>query len=88
MRVGEIRRLLMDACETAHMVDWNERGKITAYLDGKNDIFFTELELDSLAVMEICIAIELNIGVSIVPEQLVQFTTMNNLVSRILEEIE
>ena len=53
------------------------------FLAGVHDVPIDTLDMDSLAEMEVCIAIEVNAGVSIVPEQLRKIGTLGRLVALI-----
>jgi acyl carrier protein len=57
------------------------------FLDGTLDATFAELELDSLARMELCIAIEVALGVSLAPEELERYPTLDALVADIEERL-
>ena len=48
-----------------------------------NEVPLDALDMDSLAEMEVCIAIEVNAGVSILPEQLRKIGTLGRLVALI-----
>ena len=53
------------------------------FLAGWRDVAFKDMDIDSLAIMELCIAIEVESGVSILPEELVQCETLGALVAQV-----
>ncbi len=55
-----------------------------AFINDELDIELERLDIDSLASMEICIGIELEMGVSIVPTQLSQLRTLKGLEQEII----
>jgi len=57
------------------------------FIDGKIDATFDELKLDSLARMELCIAIEVSLGVSLAPEELERYRSLRELVDDLLERL-
>lgn len=54
-------------------------------LRAAGEVPLTSFDIDSLAVMEICIAVEVHSGAQIVPAELVELETINALVMRLLE---
>lgn len=55
------------------------------FLDG-GDISFAALAIDSLASMELCIALEEKTGVSIMPDELEDIGSLNALAEFLLKE--
>jgi hypothetical protein len=53
------------------------------FLAGDLDLTLAELEMDSLAKMELCIAIEVGTGVSLAPEELDRYGTLGALVAEV-----
>lgn len=48
-----------------------------AFIAGDGDLLLADLKMDSLSIMEFCIAIELATGVPLVPEQLARLPTVS-----------
>lgn len=79
------RRFLLDALERASAVGIRKHPGRAAFLAGRADIEFGELEMDSLARMELCIAIEVRTGVEMPSEQLEEIGSLARL-AEILEK--
>ena len=79
----EIRKIIIDALTYASVYRVADTGIAEPFIAGTADMRFDELEMDSLACMELCIALELNAGVSIVPEELDRIATLEGLVRRV-----
>ena len=80
----EVRSLLSDALEYASVPGFAGGDTQRAFLSGQ-DVRFSELDLDSLAAMELCIAIETNLDVTILPNDLPEMGSLNALVRRVHE---
>jgi acyl carrier protein len=76
----EIRDIIAQQLEYACLTVMRDKKLTPVFLEGRHDIALGELEMDSLAEMELCIAIEINTGVSIVPNELQGIGTLNSLV--------
>jgi acyl carrier protein len=76
----EIRNIIAQELEYACLTVMRDKKLTPIFLEGRHDISLGELEMDSLAEMELCIAIEINTGVSIVPNDLQSIGTLNRLV--------
>jgi acyl carrier protein len=77
----EIRQIIIEALEFANVTAIRDIRK--NILQVHEDVLFAQLDMDSLAVMELCIAIETRTGVSIVPEDLQRIDTLNRLTKTI-----
>lgn len=86
MTEHEIRTVIIEAMNYANVVGMRDQNTITLFLEGSEDIAFNQLGMDSLAKMELCIAIEDKTGVSIVPDELQKFGTLNQLVSSVQDQ--
>jgi acyl carrier protein len=75
--------MLVEALETANIFELRNNGWAQEFLAGTRDVAFGDLDMDSLAAMELCIAIEVNAGVSILPDDLPKIGTLAGLVTRI-----
>ena len=83
MSPAEIRAMVLEGLAAAGITSLRNSGLTQSFLDGECDIAFSEIEMDSLATMELCIAIEANTGVTILPEDLQHIDSLGGLVSRI-----
>lgn len=84
MTTQEIRELVSQALRYASVPGFDRSETKEAFLSGK-DVALSQLEIDSLAAMELCIAIEANLDVSILPDDLPRLGSLNALVGRIEE---
>jgi hypothetical protein len=87
MTEPEIRKMLVDAMLSASVFGVRDNGWTDAFLAGTRDIALGELEMDSLGAMELCIAVEVNTGVEIVPDELASMATLETLVATIHREL-
>ncbi|MEH6601532.1 acyl carrier protein [Pseudoalteromonas sp.] len=83
MSNDEIKKVLIRMMREVNIASLYSAGTQQAFVRGEEDIIFEDLNMDSLASMELCIAIELGLGVSIVPEQLSQLSTLDGLAHEI-----
>ena len=88
MTEQEIRTILVEALEYANILSVNEDSLPASFLDGSEDVSLNQLDIDSLAAMELCIALEINAGVSIVPEDLQKMGTLNRLVATVRDQLK
>ncbi len=86
MTEHEIRTIIAETLEYANVIISCDNDLILMFLNERNDIPFDQLDMDSLAMMELCIAIETNIGVSIVPDDLQKIGSLNQLVKAVHSE--
>ncbi len=70
MTNAEIRRIIADGLEAGSCFTLRNKGWKEAFVEGRQDVSFDDIDMDSLAAMELCIAIEVNSGVTILPEDL------------------
>ncbi|BBK34873.1 phosphopantetheine binding protein [Stella humosa] len=78
-----IRRVLVDALEIGGVAAIHEPAIRDPFLAGTADITLERLEMDSLAKMELCIAVEVETGVSLTPDDLLAYATLGQLVQQI-----
>lgn len=83
MTENQIREIVADALDYAAVPQFRGSELRAQFVAGSQDIAFDELEIDSLAAMELCIAIETNSGVSILPAELAEFGSLGALVKRV-----
>ncbi|MDB5539358.1 MAG: hypothetical protein JWQ89_1085 [Devosia sp.] len=79
----DIRQVIADALGYASVPRFRGSSREAAFLSGAEDVPLATLEIDSLAAMELCIAIETIVGVSILPQQLAEIGSLNALVTTI-----
>jgi hypothetical protein len=79
----EIRTMLAEGFVSSGIYTLRNNGWTDGFLDGSREIEFSEVEMDSLAAKELCMAIEVNVGVSVLPEELVRMAGLSDLVARI-----
>lgn len=84
MNDTEFRKVLAQAMDYASIPGFAGSERERVFVEG-GDISLSELEIDSLAAMELCIAIEMNLDVAIVPNDLAQFESLGALLKRITE---
>jgi hypothetical protein len=76
----ELRQVIVNALEYANVIAMRDKRLAPAFLDGREEVALADLDLDSLATMELCIAIEAHTSVTIVPEGLQRIATLGELV--------
>jgi acyl carrier protein len=81
----EIRTMIAEALDYASVFVFQDKGLGPKFIAGEADATLAELEMDSLATMELCIAIEANAGVSVLPAELEKIGTLGDLVKVIGE---
>jgi acyl carrier protein len=79
----EIRTLVSEALVYAAVPGYAGGDAQQAFLAGE-DVPMDMLEIDSLATMELCIAIEANLDVSILPAVIEEVPSLNALVEHVL----
>ena len=83
--LSAMREIISDSLENASVITFTRRKLRHDYIAGKNDIQIDQLNLDSLATMEFCIGLELKTKVSITPEELLNFKSLDDLCVRLLD---
>ena len=83
MTEQQIRERVVEALEYANVIALRDKGLAAGFLAGSADVPLDALEMDSLAEMEVCIAIEVETGIGILPEQLRRAGTLGRLVALI-----
>jgi len=83
-----LRAIFVDGLVAGAVHQINDVATREAFLDGSRDLRFDELEMDSLARMELCIAIEVGTGVSMAPEELGRHASLRELEVALLERID
>lgn len=80
MTDDEIRATILEALSYASVFALRDTDVSDGFLAGTQDITFTDLQMDSLATMELCIALEVHAGVTILPDELRQIGSLERLV--------
>ena len=83
--VEAIRTELLELLRGCGVFALDDQGIDQAFIRGECDIALESLEMDSLAIMEVCIALENTYGISITPKDLPTLTSLKALVDRIQE---
>ena len=81
MTKAEIRAMLCRAMEAGAVVKVFDPVIRKMLLETGEDIEIASLDMDSLARMEFSIAIEVETGVSLTPEDFLNYTSVNHLVA-------
>ena len=87
MDARAIRMVVIDGLEAGAVRQASRTEFRDAFLDGSVDIELAKLAMDSLAKMELCIAIEVGTGVSLAPEDLDRHETLAALVAEIARRV-
>jgi Phosphopantetheine attachment site len=84
MDSAQARQMLLELFEQANIFYLRNNALGPAFLAGALDLPLEQLGMDSLAEMELCIGIEVNTGLQIVPEDLRQIETLDRLVAMLV----
>lgn len=80
---ARIRQVLVDGLEIGSVALIYEPSVRAPFLAGAADVPLEQLEMDSLARMELCIAIEVETGVALTPDDLAAYATLGDLARHI-----
>jgi acyl carrier protein len=83
MQPGNIRDIIADALYSSIPLYPDQKALLDRFIGGDDTVEVAEFDLDSLAMMELCIAIEKEAGYSIIPDELRQTRTLGHLVHAI-----
>ncbi len=81
MTSQQVRAMIAEALEYSSVIALRDKNLTEAFLTGTHEVPIGLLDMDSLAEMELCIAIEVNAGVSVLPEQLRKIGSLGRLVA-------
>jgi acyl carrier protein len=84
MREMEIRRSLAEVFRDSNVIFLREANVENEFIEGRYDVNFNQLDIDSLAAMEICIAMEANWGTAILPDDLYRIGSLQALVAVVM----
>ena len=79
----ELSNILADALAYASIPGFRDSANEESFRSGNGDLAMSELEIDSLAAMELCIAIEINTGVTLTPADLGELLTLGDLLAKV-----
>lgn len=85
MTKEEARSIVLEAARVANASGISDPPQSAKFLTGETDFGIDDLELDSLGVMEMCIALELETGIPLDPEDLRSIDTLQQLANLICE---
>ncbi|MGH8799993.1 MAG: hypothetical protein ACREX7_07105 [Casimicrobiaceae bacterium] len=88
MDVAATRLAVLEALEIASPGIFDDNTRRRSFLAGGVNIALAELDMDSMAAMEFCIALELSTGVTLLPSQLAGLATTDTVERRIREELD
>jgi acyl carrier protein len=86
METSRIRQAVLEALR-ASVPGAFDAATGRSFLAGELDVDLSRLDMDSLARMEFCIAIELSTGVTLLPAQLAELATTDAILQRIRAEL-
>lgn len=78
-----LREAMADGLEAGGVSYLTHQGRRRAFVAGERDFTIAELAMDSLARMELCIAIELCTGVSMLPEEVERHPSLGAIADEI-----
>jgi acyl carrier protein len=87
MKETELRRALAEVLRDSSVFFLRDESVEEQFIDGRYDVPLDQLDVDSLAAMEICIALEVNWGTALVPEDLQRVGSLQTLVGVVMEGI-
>ena len=83
----DIRRVIAEALDYAAVFQFRRAAIQSAFIAGEADMSIEAIALDSLSEMELCIAIEVNTGVSILPQEVRAMATLADLVAAVRKAV-
>ncbi len=86
MDIASIRMAVFEALTIASPGVFDDDMR-RSFLTGQANIALADLDMDSMAAMEFCIALELSTGTSLLPSQLAELATTDTVERRIREQL-
>lgn len=83
-----IRKLLIPVLQDAGIFYLRDNIVENDFAAGVWDIHLTELDMDSLSTMELCIGLEVEWGLTVLPEDLSKVGTLGQLADIVVEHCE
>ena len=87
MTDADIRQMISNGLEQGSCFALRNNGWKEDFLAGRRDVAFQDMDIDSLAIMELCIAIEVELGVSILPEEMAEVATLDAVAARVQAQL-
>lgn len=84
MDARAIREAMAEGLEAGGVTVLSRIGQRRAFVDGERDYTLAELGMDSLAKMELCIAIEIGTGISMAPEEVDRYASLGAIVGEVV----
>lgn len=88
MAVQFIRELVVDALKATNVPNIVKDATLDQFILRDLKVNLSDLSLDSLATMEFCIYIEVNHNISIIPDTIHDYETLNELANDIQERMQ
>lgn len=79
----ELRRIIATALEDGGCFALRNHGWTEEFMAGQREVVLDEIDIDSLAIMELCIAIEVETGYSILPDEVVLAGSLSAVIARV-----
>jgi acyl carrier protein len=79
MNDRDIRIAIVNGLAQATAILFRDAEISEDFIAGKADMRFEDMQLDSLSIMELCISLEIDTGVSILPEEMLQIESVGQL---------
>lgn len=83
MDTQELRQTVIEVARHTGMLLNMSQNTVDAFLAGTSDIRLTALNTESLALMEFCIVLEENHGISLAPRNFFDYETLGAMVERL-----
>jgi acyl carrier protein len=80
----ELRKIIAAALEDGGCYALRDRGWTDEFLAGQRSVALSEIDIDSLAIMELCIALEVETGYSMLPDELLSAGSLSAVVTRVM----
>ncbi len=87
MTINNVLETLIRIFDEASIAEIKDAGVQEGILNGETDLVFDEIEMDSLACMEVCIGIEIETGVSISPDELNKMGSLQKVAKSIISKL-
>ena len=79
----EIRLAIVSGLAQSRAILFRDAEITDQFLAAEADMRIEDMQMDSLSIMELCISIEVDTGASILPEEMVQIESLEQLVGAI-----
>jgi hypothetical protein len=87
MTHDEVRRLLVEAVNSTSIFVFKAKGFEAVFLSGESDVPMSELDVDSLGITELCIAIETSTGVELESSEVAGSSSLAEVAAKISARI-